>query len=186
MTKEKQSIDELLEELRVSSAKHYKEFSNVNIKFKKLHKDAVLPTYAKPGDAGMDCVAVNGPEFHKSYVRYNLGFAMEIPRGYVGLIFPRSSISKKDLMLANAVGVIDSDYRGEVQARFKAIISEDTVNKAPLDRKRNEYVLQHDTYSKGDKVCQLIIVPIPKVTTEWVDELSETVRGEGGHGSSGE
>ena len=138
------------------------------IRFKALHDDAVLPRYAKPGDAGMDCVTVSDPIHKGDYIAYDLGFAMEIPRGYVGLMFPRSSNSKKDLLLANSVGVIDSGYRGELQARFK---------------KTHDDAYKY--YAKGDAVCQLIVVPYPTIRPQWADELTDTERGEDGFGSSG-
>jgi dUTP pyrophosphatase len=138
------------------------------IRFKKLHKDAVLPFYGTEFSAGMDCTAVSSPILEEEFVAYDLGLAMEIPAGYVGYLFPRSSISKKSLILANSVGVIDADYRGPVQARFK--LASERVN---------------NIYKKGDAICQLIVMPIPKVTPEWADELSDTVRGAGGFGHTG-
>ena len=140
----------------------------LDVKFKKLHEDAVLPYYATDGSAGLDCHTVTDPIIEARYVCYKLGIAMEIPKNYVGLLFPRSSVSKKDLMLANAVGVVDFDFRGEVQARFKQINPE----------------LKSNQYKKGDAVCQLIILPYPKIKPQWADELSDTVRGEGGFGST--
>ena len=80
----------------------------MKVKIKKLCENAVIPSYAKPGDAGMDLVATSRMFDKYGNVEYGTGLAMEIPEGYVGLIFPRSSISKKDLALTNAVGVIDS------------------------------------------------------------------------------
>lgn len=143
----------------------------MNVKFKKLHEDAVLPQYAKSGDAGMDCYSVGDPIVKTKYVAYNLGFAVEIPEGYVGLLFPRSSVSKKDLVLANSVGVIDSGYRGEVQARFKSTVLQEGSQ-------------GYDIYSKNQAVCQLMILPYPTIEAEWADELSDTERGEGGFGST--
>ena len=87
----------------------------VKVKIKKLHPDAVIPSYAKHGDAGMDMYAVSKGELDKyGNMVYHTGLAMEIPRGHVGLIFPRSSVSKTPHMLRNHVGVIDSGYRGEI------------------------------------------------------------------------
>ena len=81
----------------------------MNVKIKRVHADAIVPTYAKPGDAGMDltCVKIiyNAED---GCITYDTGIQMEIPEGHVGLLFPRSSISKKDLILTNHVGVIDS------------------------------------------------------------------------------
>ena len=147
----------------------------MNIKFKKLHKDAVLPSYAKPGDAGLDLTATddgvihitkNG-EQHAKYREYGIGISVEIPEGYVGLIFPRSSISNTGFMLSNAVGVIDSGYRGEIKFRFKL------VDVPPI------------MYHKGDKIGQLVIMPYPKIEAHWVEELSQSERGDKGFGSSG-
>ena len=92
----------------------------MKVKFKKLVKTAVVPAYAKVGDAGLDMVATKhsiNPDHN--FIQYHTGIAVEIPEGHVGLLFPRSSISKTDLRLANGVGVIDSGYRGEVVFRYK-------------------------------------------------------------------
>lgn len=137
------------------------------VKFKKLHDAAVLPSYAKDGDAAMDCVAVDMIRT-PVYIEYKLGLAVEVPKDHVALIFPRSSVTNKDMMLGNAVGVIDSGYRGEITARFKY-----------LDNKDAEH------YKIGDRVCQIMIIPYPKIETVWAEELSETERGIGGYGSSG-
>lgn len=138
----------------------------LNIKIKKLHPNAVIPTYAKPGDAGMDLTAINST-VEGSRVTYSTGIAIEIPEGYVGLIFPRSSIYKTGLSLSNAVGVIDSEYRGEIKAIFHQ-----TMNWC-------------NPYAIGQRIMQLIILPYPQVQFTEVDELSTTERGEGGFGSSG-
>jgi len=140
----------------------------MKVRFKRLHEDAVLPAYAKDGDAGMDVCCIDDGEVTHDYVQYKLGLAMEVPTGYVGLLFPRSSITKKDLMMKNSIGVIDSGYRGEVMARYKS-----------------DKNLIIGRYRKGDKVAQLIIIPIPKVEAEWADDLSDTDRGDGGFGSTG-
>ena len=150
----------------------------MKVKFKKLHDDAILPKYAKEGDAGLDCWTVSDAEVTDTYVKYDLGFSVEIPEGYVGLIFPRSSISKTDYVLANSVGVIDSGYRGEVQARFKA------TNYRPTQYRME--ARSNKIYKKGDRVCQLVIIPIPDISPEWSDTLSDTSRGEGGFGHTGQ
>lgn len=139
----------------------------LKVKIKKLHEHSVLPKYAKPGDAGMDLTAINESwNDSNNQVTYGTGLAMEIPRGYVGLIFPRSSVSKTTLMLANSVGVVDSDYRGEVKFKFN-------------------YLQEGPVYDVKDRVGQLIIMPFPYISFEEVDELSDTDRGEGGFGSTG-
>lgn len=143
--------------------------SQLKVKIKKLVKEAVIPAYSKPGDAGLDLVATSiKVEDHNKYgyFEYGTGLAVEIPQGYVGLIFPRSSISNTGMMLTNSVGVIDSGYRGEIKARFK-------------------YISGTPSYNVGDKIAQLIIIPYPSVEFEEVEELSNTDRGEGGFGSTG-
>ncbi len=137
----------------------------MRIKIKKLHADAVIPKYAKLGDAGMDIVAV-GKEVTDKFIEYKSGLALEIPEGYVCLIFPRSSVSKKDLMLCNSVGVLDSGYRGELVFRFQ------------------KFGEEH--YEIGDRIGQIIIIPYPRIEFEEVAELSESERGDGGFGSTGQ
>jgi dUTP pyrophosphatase len=143
------------------------------IKFKKLHPNVVIPKYANSGDAGLDLIAteVNWVKSNHSspYYECKTGLAIEIPQGYVGLLFPRSSISKMDMFLCNAVGVIDSSYRGEVMLRFKDPAIEGEPN----------------YYQVGDKVAQLIILPYPQVHLQEVEELSSTERDSGGFGSTG-
>lgn len=139
----------------------------MNVKIKKLHPDAVIPKYSKVGDAGLDLTAIS-EEWNEdnSIVTYDTGLAIEIPKGHVGLLFPRSSIYKTSLDLTNAVGVIDSSFRGSIMFKFR-------------------YVEEGMVYDVGDRVGQLIILPYPEIEFEEVDELSETDRGEGGFGSTG-
>lgn len=138
------------------------------VKFKKLVEEAVTPKYSKPGDAGMDLTATGMGWDEKGNVVYYTGLALEIPQGYVGLIFPRSSNSKKDLFLTNHVGVIDSGYRGEIMVKFRRTVP-----------------FKADIYEVGDRVAQLMIIPYPEVQFEEVEELSNTERGSGGYGSTG-
>lgn len=141
----------------------------MKLKIKKLDERAVMPRYAKPGDAGMDLVAIDGDwDVGRMQVRYRFGLALEIPEGYVGLIFPRSSICKKNLSLANCVGVIDSGYRGEITAVFNLLRGE-----------------RGEIYNVGDRIAQLVVVPFAHCEIEETDELSETERGTGGYGSTG-
>lgn len=147
----------------------------LNVKIKRLSPDAVIPKYAKPGDAGMDLVATTH-EFEKNAAGrrmqvYGTGLAFEIPEGYVGLIFPRSSIAKTELALTNCVGVIDSGYRGEVKFKFAIDAGSRPTSEG--------------SYKVGDRIGQIIIMPFPQVNFEEVSELSETERGTGGFGSSG-
>ena len=140
----------------------------MQIKIKRLHNNAVVPKYAKTGDAGLDLVATEIINKDVFQITYGTGLAMEIPTGYVGLVFPRSSVRKYDLSLTNCVGVIDSGYRGELQATFR----------------RHKGVASVD-YEVGDKIAQIIIVPYPQIEFIETDELSDTERGTGGFGSSG-
>lgn len=141
--------------------------NSIELKIKKLHSEAVIPQYAKPGDAGLDLVAIS-EEWNEdnTMVTYGTGLAIEIPEGHVGLIFPRSSISKTTLNLSNSVGVIDSGYRGPIMFKFR-------------------YLENGDVYEVGDRIGQLVIMEIPKVNILEVQELSSTERGEGGFGSTG-
>lgn len=244
----------------------------MKVKFKKIHPDAVLPKYAMEGDAGMDMIAISRNYDAKSgYIEYETGVAMEIPEGYVGLVFPRSSISKYNMVLANGVGIIDSGYRNGVSFRFKPVIkdamwknlgkkiytdlskwnniidvvSAETFEDALLDEVKEQtphgeyggeehtsFYKIHDKYYKatihniqwnrhdkqfyyidmydeanitfeeleekdlpslepqniynvGDKIGQLVIMPFPHIEPEWTDELSETQRGIGSYGSTG-
>ena len=129
----------------------------MKVKVKKLVPNAVIPHYAKDGDAGLDL----------GKVKYFSGLAFEIPKGYVGLLFPRSSNADKDLLLTNSVGVIDSGYRGEVTAVFK----------------KTEYPTK--AYELGERFAQMIILPYPQIELEEAEELSVTERGTGAYGSTG-
>ena len=138
-----------------------------------MHVDAVVPKYAKDGDAGMDLVATSKSYDEDGNVVYGIGLAFEIPKGFVGFLFPRSSNAKKDLILTNSVGVVDSGYRGEVAMKFKPSARFSTHDKDFPD------------YKIGDRVGQIIIMPRPDVEYEEVDELSDSERGTGGYGSTG-
>ena len=140
------------------------------IKAKKLNPDAVIPKYAKPGDAAMDLYATSVDYDKYGNLVCHTGLAMEIPEGHVGLLFPRSSISKTALTLRNSVGVIDSGYRGEVMLKF--------------DRE-DRLVTDDCLYHVGDRVGQIMIMPYPQVQFEEAVELSDTDRGTGGFGSTG-
>ena len=137
----------------------------MQVKAKKLHKDAILPSYAKNGDAGLDLTAVSFELVDSEHIKYNFGLAFEIPQGYVGLIFPRSSCYKQRQILSNCVGVIDSGYRGEISA----VMTGSSI----------------ENYKIGERAAQLIIMPIPFIEFEEVDKLSETERGINGYGSTG-
>ena len=138
----------------------------LKIKFKKLNPNAVIPKQGTAGAAGFDLTAV-WLEATETTLKYDTGIAVEIPPGYVGFVFPRSSVCKTGLSLANSVGVIDSDYRGSISFVFY---------------KPMQCIVP---YLPGDRIGQLVIVPIPEVEYVEVEELSETERGAGGYGSTG-
>lgn len=146
--------------------------SALEVKIKKLVKHAQIPEYATDGSVGLDLIAVdhcfdNDKHFHE----YGTGLSLELPPGYEAQIRPRSSISSKvDLVLINSPGTIDTDYRGELIVRFKEL---------------NSYVTKPRIYEVGDKIAQLVIVPVPKVKLIEVQEMTETDRGSGGFGSTG-
>ena len=148
----------------------------MKVQIKKLHEDAVIPAYAKEGDAGLDFTAVNISKDNVGNITYHTGLAVAIPDGYVGLLFPRSSISKKQQFLTNCVGVIDSGYRGEIMAKFKPVMGTyDTILE----------LFESNEYQEGDRIVQMIILPYPKIEFEEVEELSETERGYSGFGHTG-
>ena len=169
----------------------------IGLKLKKLYEDVPTPKYATDGSAGIDLTAMSRFYDKNGNVVYGTGIAVEIPEGYVGLLFPRSSITKKDIFVKNSVGVIDSDYRGEIMlkcapslgfadycgdngARYGITTDQDYFDSVTyLDDNSNNH------YEIGDKCCQLVIIPIPKVVIHLVDELSETERGTGGYGHTG-
>jgi len=157
----------------------------MNVNIKKLHADSVIPTYAKVGDAGMDLTATSKEIDKYGNTIYGIGLALEIPLGYVGLIFPRSSISKLNLDLANSVGVIDSGYRGELICKFKPTPHLKNYKGSRGKYNTDEYYeLATNSYEVGDRVAQIMIIPIPEIGFTEVEELSETDRGEGGFGST--
>lgn len=138
----------------------------LKIKFKKINSNAVMPKRGTSGAAGFDLTAVSIEE-NETVLKYDTGIAVEIPPGYVGLLFPRSSVCKTGLSLANSVGVIDQDFRGSISFVFY---------------KNKQCIVP---YFPGDRIGQLVIVPIPAVEFVEVEELSETERGAGGYGSTG-
>lgn len=145
--------------------------SQIKVKIEKKHPDAVIPSYAKYGDAGLDLTAVDVISDDNYQIVYDTGLAFEIPEGYVGLVYPRSSIRKYNLTLANSVGVIDSGYRGTIQLTFNKI-------------RTGVFSSNELNYNIGDRVGQLIIIPYPFISIV-EGKLGETDRGEDGHGSTG-
>ena len=136
----------------------------IELKVKRLSPSAMVPTRAHLTDAGMD-LYVHRLNLSQGICTIHTGIAVAIPAGYVGMLFPRSSIFKKDLRMANCVGIIDSGYRGEVCLKLDMIGS--------------------DIYEVYDRCGQLIVMPYPQVTVVEVDELGVTDRNLGGFGSSG-
>ena len=143
------------------------------IRYKKVHENAHEPVRGSEWAAGWDlsACATDWDDVNKVLV-YHTGIAVEIPRGYVGLLFPRSSIYKKTLTQTNCVGVIDADYRGEILVKF-ALRYHSEIETPRL-------------YGLGERIVQLVIVPVPEVAWFEVEMLSETERGENGYGSSGD
>jgi dUTP pyrophosphatase len=140
----------------------------MQIKFKKLHPKAVIPTRAHDTDAGYDltCVSVER-SINGDMLVVDTGIAMEIPEGWYGAVMPRSSISKTGLMLSNSCGTIDSGYRGSITFKFLIINNMQTQ------------------YEAGDRIGQIIIRKLEYVEFVEVDELGESERGAGGFGSTG-
>jgi dUTP pyrophosphatase len=144
----------------------------IDVKVKKLTETAKMPTRAYDGDAGWDLYLDSNHIFDDEKPNPKMlckfGIALEIPRGYVGLVFPRSSVYKTSLRLSNAVGVIDSGFRGQVKAVF------------------DYHNFLDGIFKKGDRTAQIVFIKLPDVELIQVDELSKSQRGEGGYGSSGE
>ena len=170
----------------------------MEVRIKKLNQQAVLPAYAHATDAGMDLTATSF-EFDKATgcFIYGTGIAMEIPEGYVGLVFPRSSVYKTNFTMSNCVGVIDSGYRGEIKFIFRNTYSITQFKRLwhrILFFLTGKYQSWHinrcflsdgTNYKVGDRIGQIIILPYPQINFVQVDNLNSTDRGEGGHGSTG-
>ncbi len=152
----------------------------MQIRFKKTDPRATMPTRATDGAAGYDLTAVSMEPGRykdgKTTYKYHTGIAVEIPPGFVGLVFPRSSIVKTGAMLGNSAGVIDSDYRGEISFVFYAD-SMNTPPYVPAEYKENN--------EPGDRIGQIVVVPHATVEFIEAETLSETKRGTGGYGSTG-
>lgn len=138
--------------------------------FVQRHSGAMMPTYATDGSGAFDLYAPQGGRLRPlDSATIDLGIAVEIPSGYTMLIFSRSGHGRKnELRLANCVGFIDSDYRGNLMVTLKS------------DNRFAEF-----TWEAGDRIAQACLVATPKVVFRQVDALSETARGDGGHGSTG-
>lgn len=145
----------------------------IDMKVKRLVELAVIPSRASLLDAGYDLVATSY-SVQGEFIEYSTGISIELPEGYHAEIFPRSSISKYDLSLANSVGLIDNGYRGELKLRFKV------TNKSNGDSTRLPII-----YEVGDKIGQLVLRKTITANIIEVDSLSSTDRGSGGFGSTG-
>lgn len=166
----------------------------MKVRIKKLNEHAVIPCYATDGSAGMDLTAVSKTTDEYGNIVYGTGLSFELPKGYVGLLFPRSSNSKTQLLLMNHVGVLDSDYRGEVTFKFRPLYHKVhnafwfQIAKKLFGRKgelcAETWELDSD-YEVGDRIGQIIIVKHPNIEFVESEELSETERGKGGYGSTG-
>ena len=152
----------------------------MKVNVKKLDSNAVIPTYGRHGDAGMDLTATSKWYDESGNVCYGTQLAFEIPNGFAGFLFPRSSNTKKDLILGNSVGVIDSGYRGEVVLKFKAIDTQ-YLQDGKLTFLKRDFMKE---YNIGDRIGQIVIMPVPQIEFNVVDELSTTDRGVGGFGST--
>lgn len=145
----------------------------MNVRIKKLNPLAHLPVRQSDGAGGYDLYGYDPKPLETNdygYYEYRTYLSIEIPEGYVGLIYPRSSISKTGLILANSVGVIDSDYRGEILIRFK-------------------YIAGSKLYLHAERVAQLILQKIETIEFEELpndEDLTETDRGSEGFGSTGD
>jgi dUTP pyrophosphatase len=142
----------------------------MRLEFQRLRPDAKLPAYAHPGDAGLDLSsAVDATVEPGRRAMIPTGVAVAIPEGFAGLVLPRSGLaSKRGLTLANAPGLIDAGYRGEITCAMVNLDPDQVV-----------------AIARGDRIAQLVVVEAPAMEPAWVDELPESERGEGGFGSSG-
>lgn len=138
----------------------------MKVKFKKLHPEAQIPQRVHASDAGLDLVATSKVRKY-NIISYGTGLAIDIPNGYVGLLFQRSSVYKKDLILTNCVGVLDSGYQGEIIFNFRKTFIDARI------------------YEIGDRIGQLVILKLPEIELEEVDSFDESDRGTDGFGSTG-
>ena len=166
----------------------------VQLKFKKLDERAVIPQYAHVGDIGMDVTAIDVEyDIERDVYIYHTGLACEMERGYALLCFCRSSNTKTEAYLPNAVGIVDAaTYRGEIQFRYKNrdAISTYTTNEFGArehftDTQLKERAMNKAPYKVGDRIGQFVVVKVPEVEVLEVDTLSDTDRGTGGFGSTG-
>ena len=146
----------------------------MTVKVKKLSENAVLPQKAHKSDAGFDLtvsrITTELNEVGELIIVYHTDLCMEIPEGYFGALFSRSSISRKPLSQTNAVGVVDSGYRGEIVAKFRSTVP----------------AVVPSVYKEGERFAQLVILPVPEIEMVEADTLGSSDRGEAGLGSTGD
>lgn len=159
--------------------------NKLKVKIKKVDKDAVIPKQGHSTDSGYDLIAVDNGKVYFSdlesilFIEYDTGIQLELPENYHAEIYPRSSISKTHLFLANSIGLIDNSYRGNIKLRFRMcpVKSENILWKEKLN--------SDEVYKKGDKIGQLIIRKTDYIEFEEVSSLSKTNRDSNGFGSTG-
>lgn len=155
----------------------------MKINVKKISSQAVIPNRANSNDAGFDLVAIDdGTVDNEGFIQYKTGLSIEPENGFHTEIWPRSSISKYDLVLANSIGLIDESYRGELLIRFKPV---SRFQQMPDGEIYVVFPKPIKKYKKGDKIAQLVVSKTVDASFVEVSELSETKRGTGGFGSSG-
>lgn len=146
----------------------------MTVKVKKLSENAVLPQKAHKSDAGFDLtvsrITTELNEVGELIIVYHTDLCMEIPEGYFGALFSRSSVSRKPLSQTNAVGVVDSGYRGEIVAKFRSTVP----------------AVVPSVYKEGERFAQLVILPVPDIDMVEADTLGDSDRGEAGLGSTGD
>lgn len=137
---------------------------------RQLDPDLPLPTYAHPGDAGADLVAAEDVEIAPGErALVGTGVAVALPEGYVGLVHPRSGLAARlGVTVLNAPGTVDAGYRGEIKVN---LVNHDRTSTAKI--------------SRGDRIAQLVVQRVERAHFHVVDELPDSVRGAGGHGSTG-
>jgi dUTP pyrophosphatase len=144
--------------------------TDVVIPIRLLEKDLPLPAYAHPGDAGADLVAAEAVELAPGQrAKVRTGIAVAIPEGYVGLVHPRSGLAARlGVTVLNAPGTVDAGYRGEI---LVILVNHDPAGTVKI--------------SRGDRIAQLVVQRVERASFHVVDELDDTSRGAGGHGSTG-
>lgn len=171
---------------------------SLEVGVKKTHENGELPVYKHPDDCGADVTAARIIEETEDHIWYGTGIIINpelLPLGF--FLFPRGSISKYDLQLANSVGTIETNFRGEIQVRFNKIYGGNLIKSHfesfMIEHELIDYVdaryednYEHKVYEIGDKIAQLILLPVIKADYYFIDQVDETDRGEGAFGSTGQ